>query len=627
MDLSIAKVDSPDPVVQGSSLTYTVTVTNNGPSNATGVVMTDTLPAGVTVQHGGGGARSRAIKRAASSTARWQSQRWRIDNGQYHRDADGEWHDSRIRQRPARTKQNRIDQQHGNANDDGQPGRRTICVLSFNDLNSDGDWDAGEGLLSGATISVTNSLGQVVGTRTTNGTEPFCFSNLPAGLYTIIEVNPAGYSSTSPDLITANVVTGGSVLGTFGNVQFTPTPTATSTPTATATFTPTPTQTPTNTPTPICAMTAIYTTTNVIQPKGIAVDAGTGRVYVANFNTSSVTVINDATGALLSMFSTGGTHANQLALNPVTNKLYVTNRDSDNVSVLNPVNGALLAQIPVGSHPFGIAVNPNTNRIYVANFDSGTVSIIDGNTNTVIDTVNVGTLPAFITIDPLTNRVYVSVFASGQVAVLDGATNVVIANIATGSDPFGIAVNPYTQRLYVTTRDVFAVRVFDTQTLANVATVPLANEPFMVAVNTNANTFLVTTLDNRLTKFSGGTNAILDIKTLGAQPTDGLAVNPVTNRVYVANNSLNSVTAFSDACVATATPTVAGPTSTFTPTPSQTEATRRLRRRHRKHQRQHQHQRSRQAGSACWCIVTRTATRRATSAKRSCRARRSASRT
>ncbi|MBA2592590.1 MAG: DUF11 domain-containing protein, partial [Gammaproteobacteria bacterium] len=28
-------------------MTYTVPVTNNGPSNATGVTMTDTLPAGV----------------------------------------------------------------------------------------------------------------------------------------------------------------------------------------------------------------------------------------------------------------------------------------------------------------------------------------------------------------------------------------------------------------------------------------------------------------------------------------------------------------------------------------------------------------------------------------------------
>lgn len=49
-DLSISKSDSPDPVTAGNNLTYNLSVTNNGPSNATGVVMTDTLPAGVTFQ-------------------------------------------------------------------------------------------------------------------------------------------------------------------------------------------------------------------------------------------------------------------------------------------------------------------------------------------------------------------------------------------------------------------------------------------------------------------------------------------------------------------------------------------------------------------------------------------------
>ena len=44
-DLSITKTDSPDPVTTGDDLTYTVTVTNNGPDPATSVVVTDNLPA------------------------------------------------------------------------------------------------------------------------------------------------------------------------------------------------------------------------------------------------------------------------------------------------------------------------------------------------------------------------------------------------------------------------------------------------------------------------------------------------------------------------------------------------------------------------------------------------------
>ena len=46
-DLSLVKSDSTDPIAAGQTLTYTLTVQNAGPDTATGVTITDTLPAGV----------------------------------------------------------------------------------------------------------------------------------------------------------------------------------------------------------------------------------------------------------------------------------------------------------------------------------------------------------------------------------------------------------------------------------------------------------------------------------------------------------------------------------------------------------------------------------------------------
>jgi uncharacterized repeat protein (TIGR01451 family) len=47
-DIELAKTASPDPVTAGNELTYTITATNDGPSDAQDVTVTDPLPAGTT---------------------------------------------------------------------------------------------------------------------------------------------------------------------------------------------------------------------------------------------------------------------------------------------------------------------------------------------------------------------------------------------------------------------------------------------------------------------------------------------------------------------------------------------------------------------------------------------------
>ena len=48
-DLSVAMTDTPDPVDVGNNITYTATVTNNGPNEATNVTLTDSLPASLSL--------------------------------------------------------------------------------------------------------------------------------------------------------------------------------------------------------------------------------------------------------------------------------------------------------------------------------------------------------------------------------------------------------------------------------------------------------------------------------------------------------------------------------------------------------------------------------------------------
>lgn len=48
-DLAIGKVGLPNPVIAGTNLTYTISVSNSGPSTATNVVVKDTIPAQVSV--------------------------------------------------------------------------------------------------------------------------------------------------------------------------------------------------------------------------------------------------------------------------------------------------------------------------------------------------------------------------------------------------------------------------------------------------------------------------------------------------------------------------------------------------------------------------------------------------
>jgi YVTN family beta-propeller protein len=70
-----------------------------------------------------------------------------------------------------------------------------------------------------------------------------------------------------------------------------------------------------------------------------------------------------------------------IAVNPNTKKVYVANEDSNTVSVLDTETDKVQDRINVGVFPYGIDINPLNNRVYVTNRGSNTVSVIDGSIN------------------------------------------------------------------------------------------------------------------------------------------------------------------------------------------------------------------------------------------------------
>jgi YVTN family beta-propeller protein len=268
---------------------------------------------------------------------------------------------------------------------------------------------------------------------------------------------------------------------------------------------------------------------------------------------------------------TVGSHPEGIDINPTTNRIYVANRDSNNVSVIDGVNNTVVATVSVALPDF-VGVNQATNRIYVASENSNIVSVIDGTNNTVATTVTVGPWPSGIGVNPATNRIYVGSFFSNTVSVIDGANDAVVATILVDVQQYGgvtdIGVNPITNRLYVSKKYDSDITVIDTVTNTVVATVPMSTYAFFyVAVNPTTNRIYATYGNQAVYVIDGASNTVdvtipmvswpgpVDVTVPMVSWPGPVGVNPITNRIYVANgsNTIAVIDGANNTVVATAT--------------------------------------------------------------------------
>jgi YVTN family beta-propeller protein len=338
-------------------------------------------------------------------------------------------------------------------------------------------------------------------------------------------------------------------------------------------------------------------------PHVVVVDEATNKIYVANggvrcvlgactWDPASVTVIDGASNLTATVVDSNAKFPCSMAVNPSTHRIYVGNCSSHNVSVIdgatNNIITTVVDQNAKSFAPVAIAVNPTTNKIYIANYPgsaggSGNVTVIDGATNstfTVTDPNAVG--PNAVAVNTVTNKVYVTNNGScpppatnqGNVTIIDGETN----STTTVTDPRAcypqaVAVNQTTNTIYVanandpTLSGKGVVTVIDGATNATATIIdPNGKDALALSVDEVTNSVYVAnqgycddvylcvpgTYPGSISVINGNTKAVKTLIDPMARGPSAVAIDPVTNQIYVANGVSGNLTVIDGSGTATA---------------------------------------------------------------------------
>jgi YVTN family beta-propeller protein len=192
----------------------------------------------------------------------------------------------------------------------------------------------------------------------------------------------------------------------------------------------------------------------------------------------------------------------------------------DGVSVVSVANNTVVRTIPAFNANFaeGVAFNPSNDVAYLVN---GCTAIAPS---------------------------YHVCSGSGDLVAIDTKTMSVIANVSQ-TEPWGVAVNPTTNMIYVVngigccdSKYSQSLGVIEGSTYRVVASISIGGTSAgaAVAVNPVTNRVYVVGEDSGLTVINGSSNRVLTTVAVGSTPA-AVAVNTNTNTVYVANYGSNSV--------------------------------------------------------------------------------------
>jgi YVTN family beta-propeller protein len=192
--------------------------------------------------------------------------------------------------------------------------------------------------------------------------------------------------------------------------------------------------------------------------KVVAVSPDGDWVYVANWSSASVSVINSHTIQ----------HVKDVAVGHVPRGIcfngslaYVAIMGGSQVTLVDTAKDhTVVGKLASGFNPRHVVLSPDAKTLFVSNNAPGTVTVIDLNKGKPVATMKVGKMPRTIAIAPQGDALFVCNYKSDNLGIIDLNKRKQVALQKTVIRPIGASISPAGATIWVSSYPTSVVQVF-----------------------------------------------------------------------------------------------------------------------------------------------------------------------
>jgi YVTN family beta-propeller protein len=232
-----------------------------------------------------------------------------------------------------------------------------------------------------------------------------------------------------------------------------------------------------------------------VDPTSLALDATVGQIYIGDFGSNSLTLVNLTTSTSEATTALSGSPL-AITVDPASDRAFVAGLDPTSspgpgqVITVDGSTGSVLESVQVDS-PTAIAFDPDDGYVYAADSGGGPniVTVLNGTSGKLVDTIaspspmNGSAEWSAAAVNPGLDAVYFADQTNGSVLTINASSDTIEGWAPVGPSPAALAFDARTDLLFVANAGLKQLTVVNGSTGRTLGQIPISTYPSALAVD------------------------------------------------------------------------------------------------------------------------------------------------